>query len=286
MVVRKFEENGLPVLLWSKRDICLLQVFAEFDSHECLLGVLCEVALLNPSEIGGVATEHVGYSASAVFPEVDGLNALFVEHDASGEVHVAVSSGVFGEEGDVVLQRVGVSVELRFEHFERGACVGFGGVCFGEVFFAVEFVGGGEVALFHLVENGLNVYESCGGDVEIDAGAYEFFYEKGNVEVVGVVTGEVAVFKVGGNAWCFVFEGGAVCHVGVADAVDLCGFFRNVHTGVEALCGGVFGAVGHAFDVAEFHNAVCGYVESGCFYVEEDDGAFEMEFHSCGMGYA
>ena len=56
---------------------------------------------------------------------------------------------------------------------------------------AVEFVGCLEVAPLHLVEDGLDVNQPTFGEVEVDTGFQKFLCQQGNIEMVGVETGDV-----------------------------------------------------------------------------------------------
>ena len=129
---------------------------------------------------------------------------------------VAVGS----QEGDVVFQLLRVPVQLGFEHFQGGQDVGFRGVGVFQRLPAVKFVGGTQGAFLQPVENVLNVYRVAILKVKIDVGAEHFFGEQGNVELVGIVSGQVTAYQVVGYFGGNFGKRRAVGHHFVGDAVN------------------------------------------------------------------
>ena len=92
---------------------------------------------------------------------------------------------------------------------------------------AEELVCGSQIAAFHLVEYGLCVNESALREVEVDACTQKFLSKHRYVEVVGIVSCEVAVLhflvQFRGN----FLECRGILHVVIADAGQFGHLLRN-----------------------------------------------------------
>ena len=211
--------------------------------------------------------------------EIEHFDSLVVVYDTSGIVDVLVAARKFGQKTDVVFQVVGVTVELGLQHFQGGQRIGFGRVGFGQVFLAVEFVCGDQRALFHLVENVLHVDETAFFQVDVYTGSQELFDQHRDVELVGIVSGQVASFDVAPQRFGDHLESRTVGYVLVVDMVDGRCRFGNVHLRVQPPGFGFLAAVGHYFCERYFDDPVFGGIDSGRFEVEEDDRIFQIQFH-------
>ena len=98
---------------------------------------------------------------------------------------------------------------------------------------AVELVGCGEVAAFHLLEDGAGVDESAFREVEVDAGTQEFLGEHGDVEEVGVEAGKVAAGELLVELSCHLLERRFVSHVGILDTGELFHHLGDMLLGVD-----------------------------------------------------
>ena len=113
----------------------------------------------------------------------------------------------------------------------------------------VELVGSCKVAALHLHKDGLCIDESALVEIEVYAGAQELLGEHWDVEVVGVVAGEIATGKLFFEVGSQLLEGWCILYVFIADAGEghyLCRYFPT-RINEEVLA--VFGAVWHHFDV-------------------------------------
>ena len=173
------------------------------------------------------------------------------------------------ETGKVVNDVVGQERKLNY----------FGRVGFGQVFLAVEFVCGDQRALFHLVENVLHVDETAFFQVDVYTGSQELFDQHRDVELVGIVSGQVASFDVAPQRFGDHLESRTVGYVLVVDMVDGRCRFGNVHLRVQPAGFGLLAAVGHYFCERYFDDPVFGRIDSGRFEVEEDDRIFQIQFH-------
>ena len=102
-----------------------------------------------------------------------------------------------------------------------------GGKVFLHLASAIEFVCGSQVASFHLVEDGLGVDKSALREVEVDACAQKLLGKHRDVEMVGVVSGKVAILHLLAKLLGHILERRRVLHVVVRDACQLGHFLRN-----------------------------------------------------------
>ena len=184
------------------------------------------------------------------------------------------------------MQRFGVAVELCFQHFVGGACVGFGRVGIFQVLVAIEFVGGRQGALLQLVVDDLYVDELPSAHVDIDSRTKELFGQQGHVETVAIEAGQVASLDVAGNHFGYLLEGGAIGHIFVVDTMYGRRLFGDVHFGVDAHCLRLFVSVRIDLQVTDFHNAIRIYVYTRCLQVEEDERVFQIQIHELMCQYA
>jgi hypothetical protein len=89
--------------------------------------------------------------------------------------------------------------------------------------------------------------------------------------VVTIVSCYVAVGEYLCYLFGFFFESRAVAYVIISDVVNCCCGWRDGYCWVKALCVALFSSVGIYYDVAQFHDAVGGDVETCCLEVEEHD---------------
>ena len=179
--------------------------------------------------------------------EAEHFDPFLVEDDSARVVGALAARREFGQIIHLVFQ-LGVTVQLREQHFVGGQRVGFGRVGLVELFPAIEFVSGHERALLHLVEDILHVDETAFVQVYVESGTQKLFDEYRNVEFVRVVASEVASFDVSPQRFGDLAESGAVGDILVVDVVDGRGGLRNVHLRVDPARLDFLAAVGHYFD--------------------------------------
>ena len=247
----------------------------------------CHIPALVLAEV-----EHLVLAWVAVL--VGGCVALgifhFLPYDAAGEVYVVIFLGEFCKLVHVVVEyAVGlflhagcIFVKLTHEYAisSLGVLVGTMGL---EVFLhlpaAVELIGGGEVASFHLHKDGLCVDEAALGEIEVDAGSKELLGEHGNVEMVGVVACEVATLEFLFEGGCQLLEGGRILDIVVADACQLHYLGGNGLAWVDVKVLALFGSVGVHLDVGHLDDAIVYHVESGSLQVEDYQWFCKVQFH-------
>ena len=125
----------------------------------------------------------------------------------------------------------------------------------------------------------LNVYQLGFPDVEVNVGPQHFFHQHRNVEVVGVVSGEVASFKRVGQVLCHLFEGRTILHIVVGDAVYLGGSLRNMSFRIDAHHLRLFIAVGMNLDITDFDDAILCDIDACRLKIEYNQRLFKVNLH-------
>ena len=203
---------------------------------------------------------------------------MLVVNDTPGQIDIAGIGRKIGQGGHIVFE-LRITVELRFEHLICSSRIGLGRMRIVEVLVAIKLISGREGTLLHLVEYGLHVDEFAPGDVDGDSGSQQLFDQKGNVETIGIVPGQVAPFEVGGNGLGHLLEGGTVGYIGIGNLVHGGCLGRYGPARVDAHRLRLFASVGVDFQVTDFHDTVGRDVDAGCFEVEKDQRIFKIQLH-------
>ena len=153
-----------------------------------------------------------------------------------------------------------------------------------EILTAIEFIGRDQSALFHLVEDVLHVDEVAARHVKIESGAPELLDQKGNVEFIAVVAGDVAIGENRMERLRHLRERGAILHVFVGDMVHCRACRRNGHSRIQTTRLAFLMAVGIDLDVAQLHNAVVHHIGAGRLQVEKYERAGQIQFHNTCIG--
>ena len=93
-------------------------------------------------------------------------------------------------------------------------------------------------------------------EVEVDAGTEKFFCEHGYVEVVGVVSCEVASSEFVGQLWRKRLEVGRISHLLVGDACEFYHLRRNGLAWVHIVVSTLFCAVKVHLDIGYLYDVV------------------------------
>ena len=117
--------------------------------------------------------------------------------------------------------------------------------------------------------NVLHIYKPAFCYVEIDSCAQHFLYEHWNIEIVGIETGYIAVYKDSRYVPCYLFERRTILYVFIVYSVDSRRLLRNVTLRVYTQSLGFFISVGEDFYVAYFHNPVVYGIYASRLEVEE-----------------
>ena len=112
-----------------------------------------------------------------MFSEVEDRYILVVINDAAGIVRELGLGREVGQEVDVVLEGVGVFVQLGLQYLVCCHGVGLSGVGVFEILVTVKLIGGRQGSLLHLVEYVLHVHQLALAEVEVHSGAEEFLVE-------------------------------------------------------------------------------------------------------------
>ena len=172
-----------------------------------------------------------------------------------------------------------IHIELPHQHAIGGLGVLVGAVGLEIVFHlasAVEFIGGGEVSAFHLVEDGLCVDESAFREVEINACTQKFLGQEWHVEVVRVEAGEVAACKCLAQLGSQFLEGLGLGHLLVADTRERGHLLRNSTLGVYEEISALLATVGKHFDIGNLNDSVLHKVKPRRLQIEDDKGLIKV----------
>ena len=171
---------------------------------------------------------------------------------------------------------------MGLQYLVGGTSVASGRVGVVEILVAIEFVGGREGSLLHLVVDNLHIDKTRTGEVNINTGMQEFLSQEGDVEAVGVESRDIAALKETLHLTGNLGKCGFVAHVVVGDMMNGSCCRRNRHTRIDAIGLRLLFAVRIDLQQADFHNVVVGDGSTCRLQVKEDDRLGEFEFHEAG----
>ena len=264
----------MPILLLIERP--------QTNGGDYFFGVIGEIAVHHPLVIAGFAGKNLLHGHTLVLSEVEDLLVFVVVHNATGQINRFVVAGRVAVQKIYIVLYFGIALQLTEQDFVGGGDVSLCAVGVFEVFAAVKAVSGLQIAGFVFVEDGLYVHKLAVSDIEIYLHPQKLLNEHGQVEIIGVVACKIAIAHELVHLGCKLAKSRHVFHIGIVNAVDLAGFGRNGHFGIDALVQHLAGAIGQHFQHRNLYNAVGGLVEAGGFEVEKSKGTFERE-HFIGL---
>ena len=125
----------------------------------------------------------------------------------------------------------------------------------------------------------LHIHCIVTAEVDVNLCTQELLGKHGNIEAIGIEACNVAALKIGSNVARHLFEGGAILNILVVNSMHGRRLGGNGHSRVYAHVSRQLVAVGHHLNVAYFHDAVGGNIDTRCFEVEEYNRFFKIQFH-------
>jgi len=244
-----------------------LEQGSSIDLGQFLFGVLREIAFHHPIVILRLASQHIGHGFAFVFSEVEDLYTVFPDKPP-GKIYDGLLADGF-QNAVYIVTELGVSLHLCLKHLvgRRGICFGAMGVF--QYLFAIKFIGSAKGAGFHLIKNGLHVEQSASFHVKIHLCPEELLHEQGNIEPIGIVTGQVASIEHLLDLLRELLEGGGVFDHFIGDAVYSTGSGGNGHLGIDEFPLDAAGAIGEDLHDGDFDDPVISEVDPGGFQVDE-----------------
>ncbi|OPZ01457.1 MAG: hypothetical protein BWZ11_01662 [Bacteroidetes bacterium ADurb.BinA395] len=164
--------------------------------------------------------------------------------------------------------------QLSFQHFISSHCIGFGTVGIIQILVAVKFVSRRQSPLLHFVKNNLYIYKSVFHQIDIYFCTQKFFCQKWNVEPIGVVTCQIASFKIGRYFFSYFLKSRTIGHIDIGNAMNSSCIGRNRDPGINTFSLRKFFSVRKNLMIGNFHNTVGNNVDTCCFEVEKNNRFF------------
>src|SRR5665648_62077 len=217
----------------SQKTMLRLLLHPQLNGCQYFFCIQWEFAFQDPAIIPGLFLQNFLNSNPLIFPEVDCFNTIFVVNNSSNEIHIEVVRREFAQRlnivnngfrnftGMIFIFFVFVCIQLSFQYFVSRPGVGHGSVRIFQRFLAIKFIGCTQSALFHFMENGLNINKLAFFQVNVNIGAQKLLSEQWNIKPVRIETCKITTFDKLNDSFSHFLKSRFILYILIINTVNL-----------------------------------------------------------------
>ena len=175
----------------ARRGGSLLHPVLGLKPHQYVDRIFGKIAVFHPTEETGLPFENLTTLAAFELAEIEIFLSVILSDYSSGKIQIASVGTEFRKIFDVILQVI-VSFELTEKDLICSLGIRSGRVRVFQILSTIELIRGHESALFHFVEDILDIYQAAITQIEANPCASELLYKHRDIELVAVVPGDIA----------------------------------------------------------------------------------------------